>query len=127
VTGCVELADDVGADETGRTGDENGERFGIHAPVLGGNLHHRPAISAIFAWFSGPVASGCAHGTENQHRQHRVDNTCARARARIMRVLTRELIHCCPNQNAPHNFRDPADSLSFYDRCLGTAVSDRQD
>jgi hypothetical protein len=28
VAGGVELADDVGADETGRTGDENGERFG---------------------------------------------------------------------------------------------------
>jgi hypothetical protein len=90
VTGCVEVADDMSADETGRTGDENGERFGIHATALGVNLHHRPAISAIFAWFSGPVASGCAHGTENQHRQHRVDNTCAR----IVRVLARELIHC---------------------------------
>jgi hypothetical protein len=31
VTGCVELADDVSADETGRTGDENGERFGSHS------------------------------------------------------------------------------------------------
>jgi hypothetical protein len=27
VAGGVELADDVGADETGGTGDENGERF----------------------------------------------------------------------------------------------------
>ena len=31
VAGGVELADDVGADEAGRTGDENGEQFGIHA------------------------------------------------------------------------------------------------
>ena len=31
VAGGVELADDVGADEAGRTGDENGEWFGIHA------------------------------------------------------------------------------------------------
>jgi hypothetical protein len=37
VAGGLELADDVGADETGRTGDENGERFGIHAPVRGVN------------------------------------------------------------------------------------------
>jgi hypothetical protein len=42
--GGVEVADDMGADEPGRTGDKNGERFGIHAPVRCVNLHHCPVF-----------------------------------------------------------------------------------
>ncbi len=48
MVGGVELADDMGADETGRTGDENGERFGIHAPGVGVNsVHPTPRLPQI--------------------------------------------------------------------------------
>ena len=51
VTRIAEMTDDVGADEAGRTGDENAERFEIHAPRRqstamhqGNEPHHAPSV-----------------------------------------------------------------------------------
>jgi hypothetical protein len=77
VTGCVELADDMSADETGRTGDENGERFGIHAPGLGVNRPHPTSKPRAFCLRPDPIPSGFGCEPNSHHLRPTRRKICA--------------------------------------------------
>ena len=93
--GGVEVADDMGADEPGRTGDKNGERFGIHAPGLGVNRSHSTSKPRAFCLRHDPIPSGFGCESNSHHLRPTRRKTCACAqvfseRFRITKLLAKE-------------------------------------